>query len=157
MVLHLSKNYESVPTCTIEEDEVDDVKDCTILGISYAMIPILPRVSGTSRCTSSLFPTTVTTVSFSIKVTLLQGEMAGLSHKLFLDIKLTPSLWLSSGTPDSVWRLGQTQGRIGSARDQLIWPYKQASLVGTESLILWRKGDCEAQTSWCSLEAEVKR
>ena len=44
------------------------------------------------------------------------------------------------------------------ARDplnQLIWPYRQASLGGTTSLRLWRKGNCEAQTLWCCLKAEL--
>ena len=40
-------------------------------------------------------------------------------------------------------------------RDQLIQPYMQASLGGTTSLQLWRKGFCEAQTSCCCLEAEL--
>ena len=42
-----------------------------------------------------------------------------------------------------------------SARDQFIQPYRQASPGGTTSLRLWRKGNCEAQTSWCCLEAEL--
>ena len=41
------------------------------------------------------------------------------------------------------------------ARDQLIWPYRQASLGGIISLRLWRKGNCEAQTSQCCLETEL--
>ena len=40
-------------------------------------------------------------------------------------------------------------------RDRLIWPYRQASLGGITSLRLWRKGNCEAQTSWCCLETEL--
>ena len=40
-------------------------------------------------------------------------------------------------------------------RAQLIWPYRQASLGGITSLRLWRKGNHETQTSWCSLEAEL--
>ena len=43
------------------------------------------------------------------------------------------------------------------ARDQLIWPYRQASLGGITSLRLWRKGNCEAHTSWCCLETELNR
>ena len=40
-------------------------------------------------------------------------------------------------------------------RDQLIWPYRQASLGGITSLRLWRKWNCEAQTSWHCLETEL--
>ena len=42
-------------------------------------------------------------------------------------------------------------------RDQLIWPYRQVSLGGITSLRLWRKGICEAQTSWHCLETELDR
>ena len=41
-------------------------------------------------------------------------------------------------------------------RDQLIQPYRQASLGGITSLRLWRKGNCKAQTtSWHCLETEL--
>ena len=41
------------------------------------------------------------------------------------------------------------------ARDQLIRPYRLASLGGITSLRLWRKGNCEAQISWHCLETEL--
>ena len=37
-------------------------------------------------------------------------------------------------------------------REQLIQPYRQASLGGNTSLRLWRKGNCDAQTSQFCLE-----
>ena len=42
------------------------------------------------------------------------------------------------------------------ATDHFIWPYRQGSLGGTTSLRPSRKGNCEAQTSWHCLEAELK-
>ena len=41
------------------------------------------------------------------------------------------------------------------ARDQLIWPYRQASLGGISSLRLWRKENYEAHTSWHCLETKL--
>ena len=37
----------------------------------------------------------------------------------------------------------------------LVWPYSRAFLGGITSLRLWRKGNCEAQTSWHCLETEL--
>ena len=77
-------------------------------------------------------------------------------HRSLLYCELEPSPWSALATllggkdwdKPTAW---------ACARDQLIWPYRQASLGGITSLRLWRKGNCEAQTSWHCLETELNR
>ena len=45
----LIKNWVSVTTCTMDEDDVDEVLDCNTLGMLSPTAPILPRISGPVR------------------------------------------------------------------------------------------------------------
>ena len=45
----LFKNLGSIPTCTTEEDDVQEVVDCSISGMPSSMASLLPRVNGTGR------------------------------------------------------------------------------------------------------------
>ena len=79
----LIKNSGSVPTCTTEEDDGGEVKDCNTSGMLFPKAPLLPSII-------------LMTVRLSIKVRLLcQGSITRLQHRLFLYIKPESSFGLA--------------------------------------------------------------
>ena len=119
-----------------------------------------PWFSGTCRCTSSWHPAILMTIRLSIKVRLPHHRgTTRLWYRLFLYIKLDPNHWLGSGILTEVedWHKPSDNCWLACASDKLMWPYRQGSLGGTESFILWTKGNWEVQTSQCCLGAELKR
>ena len=41
MLLHWSKNWQSIPTCTSDEDDVDEVEDCNTSGMPFQQLSFL--------------------------------------------------------------------------------------------------------------------
>ena len=107
MLLHWSKSWGRVPAWTTDGDE--DEEDFDTSGIISPISPFLPRVS-TGRCNSQWIPTILMTIRLRVNVRpLCQGGTSRLWHKLFLNIKPEPSLWLCSGTPHTDQGLGQSK------------------------------------------------
>ena len=104
----MSKNSGKIPTHITNKDDGYEVESCNISEMPSSMVPLLPIISRTCRCTSSWLPATLMTVRLSIKVRLLyQGGTTWLWHRLYLYINLEPSLWLHFGTPHRGWTPGQ--------------------------------------------------
>ena len=107
MLLQWSMNFESVPTCTTDEDD----ENCDTSGTMFPMAPFLPTLSGTGWCTSCWLSAILTTVRLSVKMRLLwKGGTNKLWCRPFLNIKPEPGLWLGSDSPHRGWRLGQSKG-----------------------------------------------
>ena len=51
MLLHCSKIFESVETCTKDKDDGAEVVDCNTSGMLSLMVPLLTRVNGTGGYT----------------------------------------------------------------------------------------------------------
>ena len=68
MLLHWSKNWGSVPTCTKEEEEGGDVVGYNISGMPSPMAPLLPRVSKTGRDTTTRLSVTLMSLNPTLQV-----------------------------------------------------------------------------------------
>ena len=133
--------------------------DCETSQVPTPMAPFLPSIRRTGRdTTSSRLLATWTSLNPTLQVRPLRKRgtitLAQASY----------SLW--NGTQSMAWfchlpwgkRLRQTNGGLllSLCSDHFIQPYRQAPLRGTTSFRQWRKGNCEAQTSQCCLEADLK-
>ena len=118
----------------------------------------LPRFSRTGKdtTTSRLFAT-LTSLSPTLQVMpLCQRGTTRLQHRSLLHTEMEPSMWPVFASSHRRRRLRQAYGNLLLSLCERSQPQRQPSLEGTVSLRLWRKGNCEAQTSWCCLEAELE-
>ena len=122
-------------------------------------LPFFPASEELADTTTRRLPATWRSLNPTLQVRpLSQRGTTRLWHKPFLHIEIEPSLQPGFATSlrGKDWDKPMENCCWVCGRDQFIWPYSQASLGGTTSLRLWRKGNCEAQTSWHCLEAELK-
>ena len=154
MLLSWLKSLKSIPTWKTTDKDGEEAEDWDTLGVLTPTAPFPPRIG---RTTSRLLATWTSLIP-TLKVrplnqrapldsgtgliyTLKWNPVCGLALPLFLEGKD----W-DKPIEDSCWACD---------RDQLIQPYRQASLGEVTSLRLLRKGNCEAQTSWHCLETEL--
>ena len=154
----LIKILKSIPTWKTADEDDEGAKDCDTSGALTLMAPFPPSISRTGGdiATSRLLTTWMSLIPLSKWGLSAKDASLDLGTGLFCTVKwnsvhglaLPPLLegknWDHS--IDCYW---------ACTRDQLIWPFRQVSLGGITSLKLWRKGNCEAQTSWCCLETEL--
>ena len=147
MLLHSSKNWESVPAYTPEADD----EGCRLWHVRNANphAPLLPGVSRTGRDTiTSRLSATLMSLHPNLQVRpLCQRGITGLQGLVsFYTLKWNPVLVLAFppiiGGKD--WDKPMEDCYWPCTTDQFIWPQRQASLGGTMSLRLWRKGNCKA-------------
>ena len=93
-LLHWSKNFGSVPSCTMDGADGDKDGDGNTSVTVFPMAPLVLRVSGTEKCTLMTF-------SPSIQVRLLcQRGTTRHQQRLLLFIKHELSLWFD---PHTLW------------------------------------------------------
>ena len=101
----------------------------------------------------------LSTISPSVKVRFFcQRVTARLWHWPFLHIKSGSCLWFGFSTYHRCDRLRQRKGRLLLSQSQR--PVNlaiKANIIRRNSVLEVVKGNCEAQTSQCCLEAELKR
>ena len=113
MILHWSKMFGSVPICTTDEDEGDEVVNCNTSGTLSPMASLLSRVSVTGRCIPSWPSATLMTFSSVIQKRLLcQVDTSRPKHRSLLYIKPEPSLWFVPGIPHVGWKTETFKVRI---------------------------------------------
>ena len=113
ILFHQSQNLGTVPNCTTDEDDADEVGHCYTSGTLSPMSPLLLGPSGTGRYTSSWIPATLIIFRPSIWVShLCQGGTTRLWHRSFTYMKLEPSLWLSPGTSHKVQDWDQSKKEL---------------------------------------------
>ena len=126
---------------------------------AYPHGPLLCSISRTGRdtTTSRLLATWLSPVPPSKWSLLVKEAPLNPGTGLFCTVKWNPGccLVLPALLEGKVWDNPLEDCCWACDRDQLISPYRQASLGGTTSLRPWSKGNCEAQTSQCCLEAEL--
>ena len=121
--------------------------------------PFLPSISRTGRhtTTSRLLATWMSLRPTLQMRSLNQRGTTSFWYRLLLHTEMESSQW--SGFATSLrgedWDKPMKDCCWACARDQFIWPNRQASLGVTTSLRLWRKGHCEAQISQHCLKAEL--
>ena len=124
-----------------------------------SMDPFPPSFSRTSGdiATSRLLATWTSLIPTLYARPLSQGGTTRPWHWSLLHHEMEPRLWpgLATLLGGKDWDKPIEDCCWACARHQLIWPYRQASLGGITSLRLWRKGNCEAQTSQHYLETEL--
>ena len=71
-LLYSSKKWESVPICTMDEHDFDEVVDCNTSGISSPMAPLFHGINETDRCTTTRWlPATLMALCSSVWARLL--------------------------------------------------------------------------------------
>ena len=150
MFFHWYKKCGSVPTCTIEEDDADEVENCNTSGMPSPLTPLLPGVCRTSRCTSRELPATLIPFSASVLVKLFgQGLSTRIWHRLFLHIKLKPGFRFGFSTSHRGWRLRHARGILLLCMNQRpINGTVKSSLNSVLKTV--KRGTCKALTSWKS-------
>ena len=100
ILLHWSKNWWSVPTCTTEEEDDMETVDCNTSGMPTPMTAHLPRVSRTGRdTTTSRLSANLISLSPTLQAGLLcQGPS---STSLFCILKWNPVL--GPALPPLIW------------------------------------------------------
>ena len=159
MLRHWSKNSGRVPTCTTDEHDGDEVIDHNTSGMPCPVAALLPRVSGTWRCTSSWLSATLITVGLSIKARhFCQGSTIRLQHRPLLYHKPEPSLWLGSGTLHRGGRLGQSKGgSLLSLYQRPVDMTIKVSLTRRKRILnVLKKGKLASPDFTTLLEAELK-
>ena len=108
MFLHDSKNWGSVPTCTTEEDDHDEIVASNTLGMQYATPHLLPRFDRAGRNTTTRFSATLLSPSLTLKARpLCQRGITRLQHRSLLCTEMGACLW--PGFPTSHRRKGLKQ------------------------------------------------
>ena len=166
MLLHWSKNLNSIPSWKVADDEEDEeVEGFGMSGTSGVLTPTPPFLLDSVELVETLPPVDFLPLgqtSFPLSKWGLLVKDAPLvpgtdpDIGLFCTVNWNPihGLALPALLGGKDW---DKPTEYACARDQLIWPYRQASLGGITSLRLWRKGKCEAQISQCCLETELNR
>ena len=134
---------------TTDEDD-EEAKDCETSGTLRHTAP-LPLVSAEVAETlppADFLPPQRVSVLLSKWGLFAKEATLDVGTGLFCTVKWNPShgLALPPLLEGKEWDKPMEDCCWACARDQLIWPYRQASLGGTTFLRLWRKGNCEAQT-----------
>ena len=155
----LIQKWESIPTWKTKDEDERKAVDWDTSGVLTPTAPLLPSISRTGKdTTTSRLLATWRSLSPTLQVRPpSKRDTTRPWHSPLLHSEMEPSSWPSFA--NSLWRKRLRQAYAGLllslARDQFIQPHRQASQEGTTSFRLWTKGNCEAQTSWHCLEAEV--
>ena len=147
----LIQKWESILTWKTKEDDEEAV-DCDTSGVQTPIAALLPSISRTGRLTTT---SRLLTTWMSLSPTLYARPLSQrgtnrLLHRLVLHSEKEPSPWPGFSTFLREKRLRQAYGGLLLRLCQ-----RPVSLGGTTSLRPWRKENCETQTSWHYLEAEL--
>ena len=117
------KHWRNVPTCTMDEDDVDVAVDCNISGPPSSIAPLLPRIYKSARGMTRSLHTILMTVNFSFQVRLLcQWLTSRIWHRIFFTLKwnLALGLVLLPLIEVEVWDKPSEDCCWAWARDQLM-------------------------------------
>ena len=108
MLPYWYRNWRRVSTCTAEEDGIDESIDCNTSRIPCLTGLSIPRISEINRCATTWLPTTLMTLSSSVKVRLFaKGALeSGTGCFWTLNQKWASCLALSG------WRKGKVKERL---------------------------------------------
>ena len=158
MLLHWSKNLKSIPTWKTADEGDEEAEDCYTSGVPTPTAPFPPSIGRTGRdtATSRLLATWISVIPTLQVRPLSQRCTTRPWQRFLLHCEKEPSsCGLGTLLEGKDWDKPMEDCCWTCTRDQLIQPYRQASLGGITSLTLQRKGNCEAQTSGCCLETEL--
>ena len=132
MLLHWSKKWESIPTCKTADEDDEEAVDCDTSGVLTPMVPILPvsvEPADTLPPADFLTPGWVS-VPLSKWGLLAKEAPLDPGTGLFWTVKWNPGcgLALLPLLEGKDWDKPMEDCCWACARNQLIWPYRQASL-----------------------------
>ena len=100
MLLHWSKNWESVSNYMMDEGDVYEVADCNTSGISSSLLPFLDL----AELSYAWLPAILMTLKFSSETSLPVTQHYSLAQVAF-NIKPAPNFTSGFATPYRGWRL----------------------------------------------------